>query len=283
MTRHKTEPPGIRAIISKYDIKDAKDLDERLGIYQALADHDYTAVDKPAYEAMMEDIKCLRRKSKVCDILIKFAYKHFEWNDGEGMIRLPNKTIEVEADDYGALRKEILEYRLSLDKEKEKMTYYVVKTSAAGIMLYQTESGEPSPLNGVAIGFSPRLKDAKRFDKYLDALERCGRGDIVAMVEDGSVIDMEFTVDGVRVMLVPTLPEGVVKETFKEDGGDRFIQHSFRESDWLDMKAHEDAAEYYRRYIGECAEREGIAEYRLHRVETSSRKVFDRLKNGKES
>lgn len=108
------------AIMKKYGIKDTKDLDERLGIYQALADHDYTAIDKPAYEAMMEDIECLKRKSKVCDILIKFAYDHFEWNDGKGIIRLPNKTIEVEADDYDALRKEILEYRINLNKEKTK-------------------------------------------------------------------------------------------------------------------------------------------------------------------
>lgn len=107
-------------VMEKYGIKDIKDLDERLGIYQALADHDYTAIDKPAYEAMMEDIECLKRKSKVCDILIKIAYDHFEWNDGKSAIRLPNKTIEVEADDYGALRKEILEYRINLNKEKTK-------------------------------------------------------------------------------------------------------------------------------------------------------------------
>lgn len=107
-------------IMEKYGIKDTKDLDERLGIYQALADHDYTAVDKPAYEAMMEDIECLKRKSKVCDVFIKLAYDHFEWNDGKGMIRLPNKAIKMEADDYGALRKEVLKYWLSLNKEKAK-------------------------------------------------------------------------------------------------------------------------------------------------------------------
>ena len=161
------------------------------------------------------------------------------------------------------------------------MTYYVVKTSAAGITLYQTESGEPSPFSGIAIGFSSRLKNAKRFDKYLDALEKCGRGDIVAMVEDGTVIDMEFRLDGVRVMLVPTLPDGVVKETFKETDGDRFIQHTFSESEWLDVKEHEDAAEYYKRYMIEYARSQGIESFRLHRVETNSRKVFDRLKGDK--
>lgn len=120
MIRHKTEPPGIRAIISKYDIKDANDLDERLGIYQALADHDYTAVDKPAYEAMMEDIKCLRRKAKVCDILVKIAYEHFEWHAGMHAVKLPDKAIELEADDYDALRKEVLRYWTKLGKEGKR-------------------------------------------------------------------------------------------------------------------------------------------------------------------
>lgn len=107
-------------IMQKYGVKDTKDLDERLGIYQALADHDYTAVDKPAYEAMMEDIKCLRRKAKACDILIRIAYEHFEWHAGMHAVRLPDKVIELEADDYDALRKEVLEYRINLNKEKTK-------------------------------------------------------------------------------------------------------------------------------------------------------------------
>lgn len=159
------------------------------------------------------------------------------------------------------------------------MTYYVVKTSAAGMTLYQTESGEPSPFKGMAVGCSPRLKDAKRFDDYLEALRRCGRGDIVAMVEDFTVTDMEFMLEGVRVMLVPTLPtNAVVEETFKEDGGNRSFKCSFSESEWLGMKEHEDASEYYRRCVAEWAKHEGIESYRLHRVETSSRKVFERLK-----
>lgn len=120
MIRHKTEPPGIRAIISKYDIKDANDLDERLGIYQALADHDYTAVDKPAYEAMMEDIECLRRKSKICDIFLGIAYEHFEWHTGKHAIRLPDRIVEMGADDYDALRKEVLRYWTKLGKEGKR-------------------------------------------------------------------------------------------------------------------------------------------------------------------
>lgn len=162
------------------------------------------------------------------------------------------------------------------------MTYYVVKTSVAGMTLYQTETGNPSPFEGVAVGCSTRLKDARRFDEYLGALEMCGRGDVVAMVEDGTVTDMEFRLEGVRVMLVPTIPDGIVEETFKENGGVRFLKRSFRESEWLEMKSHKDASECYRRHVAEWAKHEGIRSYRLHRIETSSREVFDRLRKQKE-
>jgi len=129
MNRHKLEPAhtpplgtveDVEAVFDKYGVKDLKDLDERLGIYQALADHDYTAVDKPAYEAMMEDIKRLRRKSKACDILIKIAYEHFEWHAGMNAVKLPDRTIELEADDYDALRKEVLRYWTKLGKEGKR-------------------------------------------------------------------------------------------------------------------------------------------------------------------
>lgn len=116
MTRHKTEPPGIRAIISKYDIKDAKDLDERLGIYQALADHDYTAIDKPAYEAMMEDIERLKRKAKVCDVFLGIAYEHFAWNDMKCEIKLTDEVIKIDPEDHEAIFQERLDYML---KRKE--------------------------------------------------------------------------------------------------------------------------------------------------------------------
>lgn len=159
------------------------------------------------------------------------------------------------------------------------MTYYVIKVVAHGITMYMTdvEKDEGPSFKKFTVGYSSRLGNAKKFDKYLDALERCGRGDIVAMVEDGTVTDMEFRLGDVRVYLVPTLPEGVVKETFKEDRGDRFLQYSFTENEWLALKADKDASEYYGKLIAEWAKRDRVKSYRLHKIETNSRDVFDRL------
>jgi len=160
------------------------------------------------------------------------------------------------------------------------MTYYVVKVVAHGITMYMTdvEENEGPSFKSFTIGYSSRLKNAKRFDKYLDALERCGRGDVVAMVEDGTVTDMEFRLGDVRVYLVPMLPEGVVMETFKEDRGDTLIQYTFTESEWLAVKRDKAASEHYRKHIAAYARSKGIESYHLHKVETNSRGAFDLLR-----
>lgn len=66
-----------------------------------------------------EDIDRLKEKAKVCDILVKIAYEHFYWG-AISKIKLTDEIFEIDPDDYSALRKEMLEYRLTLDKEVAK-------------------------------------------------------------------------------------------------------------------------------------------------------------------
>lgn len=76
-------------LMEKYGIKDTKDLDERLGIYQSLADHDYTAMDKPAYEAMMSDILEYREAEKESGISLITIHKALR--DGIWLLPLGGK------------------------------------------------------------------------------------------------------------------------------------------------------------------------------------------------
>lgn len=67
-----------------------------------------------------DELAVIERKVKVCDILVKIAYKHFYWKDISHEIRLPDKIIEVDPDDYNILQREMMEHRIELNSEEKK-------------------------------------------------------------------------------------------------------------------------------------------------------------------
>jgi hypothetical protein len=66
------------------------------------------------------DLAILKRKAKVCDILVEIAYSHFYWKDLSHKIRFPDKTIEIDPDDYKVLQREMMEHWVELNREQKK-------------------------------------------------------------------------------------------------------------------------------------------------------------------
>ena len=68
----------IEEILRKYGVRDAKDLESRLEMYEYLATHRYHAIERDTYEAMIRDCKELQRMKAA-----KTMEQVMEKNDGE--------------------------------------------------------------------------------------------------------------------------------------------------------------------------------------------------------
>lgn len=125
ITRIDPEPPltegMLRTLFEKYGVKSLDDLEERLDIYQALADHDYTAIDKGAYNAIMEDLKELKEKARLWDILLPAIAKSIGFGLMLSKVTLgsPKQAIELSTDDFIFVKKSISNYLKERRKRKQ--------------------------------------------------------------------------------------------------------------------------------------------------------------------